>query len=119
MKRNKDMANLIYELEYIIGGACYNPNSYDGYTMEEGCAFRYPVTYYLPEYENLTKTRRKISGLPFKHMDTIKYVFGSNHLFIGEALVDVLEYLEERYDLDFNELEKQYKANLKKDKTKN
>lgn len=43
MKKTQNIANLIAELEYIIGDSCYNPNSYDGYTGEEGCEFRYPV----------------------------------------------------------------------------
>ena len=41
-----------------------------------------------------------------KEVETIKYKFGSNHLYIGLGLIKVLEYLEERYSLDFNELEK-------------
>lgn len=43
MKKTQNIANLIAELEYIIGDSCYNPNSYDGYIGEEGCEFRYPV----------------------------------------------------------------------------
>ena len=36
----------------------------------------------------------------------MKYKFGSNHLYIGEAIVNALEYLERQYGLDFNELTK-------------
>jgi len=39
----------------------------------------------------------------------MKYKFGVNELFIGMGLINVLEYLEDRYDLDFNELEKNRK----------
>lgn len=46
MRNNKRLANLIFELEYIIGSECYNPNSYDGYTGEEGKEFRYPIGRY-------------------------------------------------------------------------
>ena len=35
----------------------------------------------------------------------MKYAFGSNHLYIGDGLVEVLKYLEEIYNIDFNELE--------------
>lgn len=38
-------------------------------------------------------------------VETMKYKFGSNHLWIGTALEEVLEFLEERYDIDFNTLE--------------
>ena len=45
MKLTKKTIELICELEAIIGDECYNPNSYDGWTLEEGRAFRYPVTF--------------------------------------------------------------------------
>lgn len=45
MKLNKKTIELICELERVIGNECYNPNSFDGWTLEEGCSFRYPVTY--------------------------------------------------------------------------
>ena len=35
----------------------------------------------------------------------MKYVFGSNHLFVGKGLYNVLSALEKRYGIDFNELE--------------
>lgn len=43
-------------------------------------------------------------------LDSVKYMkyrFGSNELFIGLGLINVLEYLEDRYDLNFNDLEQQ------------
>ena len=30
---------------YKIGKQTYNPNSYNGWTGEEGCGFKYPVNY--------------------------------------------------------------------------
>ena len=30
MKITDEIADLIFELEYIIGKECYNPHSYDG-----------------------------------------------------------------------------------------
>lgn len=35
----------------------------------------------------------------------MKYVFGANHLYVGDGIVEILNYLEETYNLDFNELE--------------
>jgi hypothetical protein len=35
----------------------------------------------------------------------MKYVFGSNHLYIGSGIVETLRYLERVYNLDFNKLE--------------
>ena len=40
-------------------------------------------------------------------VEYMKYKFGSNELFIGKGLIHILEYLEDRYGLDFNELENQ------------
>ena len=40
MKLTKKTIQLICELESIIGDECYNPNSFDGWTLEEGCSFR-------------------------------------------------------------------------------
>lgn len=35
----------------------------------------------------------------------MKYVFGSNHLFIGKGIYNILNELEKRYGLDFNKEE--------------
>ncbi len=35
----------------------------------------------------------------------MKYRFGSNELYIGKGLIKVLEFLEERYGVDFHQLE--------------
>ena len=43
MKLTKATTDLVCELEHIIGSQCYNPNSLNGYTWEEGLEFRYPV----------------------------------------------------------------------------
>ena len=37
------------------------------------------------------------------HVNSIRYVFGSNNLFIGSAIVKVLERLENKYGLNFND----------------
>lgn len=105
MKLTKATTDLICELEYIIGSQCYNPNSLNGYTLEEGLEFRYPVSYENKEGDD-TRTRYKIRDIDKSKIDTIRYKFGSNHLYIGEAIIKVLNLLEEKYDLDFNELTK-------------
>lgn len=40
---DKDTARLICKLEYELGSQTYNPHSYNGWTGEEGCGFKYPV----------------------------------------------------------------------------
>ena len=105
MKLTKKTVELICELEKVIGNECYNPNSFDGWTLEEGCAFRYPVTYNDKDDEE-HKTRYLITDIDKDRINTMRYRFGSNNLFIGSAIHKVLERLEEKYDLDFNELTK-------------
>ena len=105
MKLTKATTDLICELEYIIGNQCYNPNSLNGYTLEEGCEFRYPVSYENNEGDD-SRTRSIIKNIDKSKINTIRYKFGSNHLYIGVAILEVLERLERKYGLDFNELTK-------------
>jgi len=116
MKLDKKMSIVIADLEFLIGSECYNPHSYDGWTGLHGCGFRYPISFPLSE-DNYRKVsghlnmdffieKKDITPNAVKHM---KYKLGANELFIGMGLINVLEYLEDRYDLDFNELEKNRK----------
>ena len=108
MKVNKSSVQLICDLERLIGGNCYNPNSLNGYTLEEGLEFRYPVCY---KDENGTerKVRNKIVNLKPKDLTSVRYQFGSNHLYIGDAVLKLLNHLENEFGLDFNELIKNKK----------
>lgn len=108
MKLTKATMDLICELEYIIGNQCYNPNSLNGYTLEEGCEYRYPVSYEDNEGDD-TRTRSIIKNINKSRINTIRYKFGSNHLYIGMGILEVLERLESKYGLDFNELTKSKK----------
>lgn len=107
MKVTTEIAALIAQLEYEIGRECYNPNSYDGYTGVEGAAFRYPVTIY--QDDNLRKYRYVIPAISPDEINTMKYVFGSNHLFIGNGICNILNMLEKRYGLDFSKMEDEIK----------
>ena len=116
MKLNKDLCAIIADLEQLIGSECYNPNSYDGWNDVEGCEFRYPISIRNQDGEfvkiktNINTTalldKKDITPDSIKYM---KYKFGSNELFVGLGIIKVLEYLENRYEIDFNELEKQLK----------
>ena len=44
-KITPEMMDLISRMEYKIGSSCYNADSYNGWTREYGCSFRYPLTY--------------------------------------------------------------------------
>ena len=109
MEINKNITELICSLEYIIGKQTYNPNSYNGWTGEEGLGFKYPVNY-CQSYDDLVedkylKTKFKIEYMHPKCIHTMNYAFGSNHLYIGTGIVRILEFLEDRYGLNINDLE--------------
>ena len=113
MKLTKKMCNVIADIEYLIGNECYNPKSYDGWNDIEGCSFRYPVN--VPnENGEFTKVHRvnikssymlDSKDISPKTLPFMKYKFGSNELLIGKGIINALEYLENRYGIDFNELE--------------
>ena len=118
MYLDENMMDMLCDIEEIIGSDCFNPSSYNGYTGEYGKEFRYPVK--LPigddsrEYHDFIKVNGNIMDearyydiKPFGFSNA-RYEFGSNHLYIGEAIIRVLEYLEQRYELDFNDLENTY-----------
>ena len=65
MQLTKRTIQLICDLERIIGNECYNPNSFDGWTLEEGKDFRYPVTYTDSEGEE-HKTRYTVRDVDKK-----------------------------------------------------
>ena len=113
MHLTQELMDLICEIEYIVGNQCYNPNSYDGYTGDEGCSFRYPVYVYTDKFgDELVKVRGKVnSSYSYAGKDTpdlvrgMRYKFGSNHLYIGEAIYKVLDMIQDRYGIDFSVLE--------------
>jgi len=111
MEISEEKIRLIKELEFIIGHECYNPNSYDGYAKTYGRSYRYPVSYfriYNGEKDEF-KEDWKLGNVDAEILPRLKYKFGSNHLYIGNALVNLINFLEKRYDIDFNELEKNIK----------
>ena len=121
MKINRSIVNLICELEFIIGNHCYNITSHNCRTGDEGCNIRFPLSV-LPttDADEPAKVRAKLTEdiiynrvwqgqYKESNIRSMTYRFGANHLLIGDAIIEVLEYLENRYNLDFNELEKAIK----------
>ena len=118
MEITKDTAELVYELEDSIGNRFYNPNSYNGYTGEEGLDYRYPVWIYkdIDKDDEPQKFYGKVHDIDGKNITSMKYKLGTNILFVGTAILDILDELEERYDIDFNELEDEYRKRNKSNK---
>ena len=125
MELTKETAKLVCNLEFLIGECCENNNSYNAYTDEYGCVFRYPVWVlctdiveengFKKEVDNSFKTSLNLADLfnvvSIDDVRNIFYKFGSNELNIGIGLISVLEFLEKRYGLNFNELENQVQRN--------
>ena len=114
---DKSIIRLIGEIEHIIGSEFYNPNSYDGWNDIEGCTFRYPIN--VPDKDGkYAKIRTNINTTALLDQNEItensvsnmKYKLGSNQLYIGRGIIKTLRYLEDRYNIDFNEMEKQIKS---------
>ena len=112
MKLDKKMCHVAADLEEIIGSECYNPNAYDGWNDVEGCSFRYPLS--LPCGDGKwIKVRQNLyhdwavnpERVGADDVQEMRYRFGSNQLMIGLGILKAMEYLEERYGLDFNALE--------------
>lgn len=117
MELTKEVIELICELEYEIGKECYNPNSYNGWTGEEGCSYRYPVNVHTgkPGERRSVPIRSKVSRVVEERtpaiIDSMKYRFGTNHLFVGKGIRNILTALEKRYGISFDELEKKLRDN--------
>lgn len=125
MELTKETAKLVCNLEFLIGECCENNNSYNAYTDEYGCVFRYPVWVLHTdiieengcekEVDNSFKTSLNLADLSnvvsIDDVRNIFYKFGSNELNIGIGLISVLEFLEKRYRFNFNELENQVQKN--------
>lgn len=102
---DKNIANLIGCLEYQIGKECYNSSSYDYVTQSYGVPFRYPV--HILENGIDSKKYGELSNIPPNQINHINYLFGTNQLYIGKGLINVLSFLEDRYNINFNKLEQQ------------
>ena len=121
MKITKKTARIICDIEHIIGNYCWNDNSAYG----NGGYIRYPVwvnrtnkiknnegkveetqQWEKIAYINVNDNKHSLSP---KDVKTLEYRFGANELVIGRAIIDTLEFLEDRYNIDFSELEKKRK----------
>ena len=107
MKVDQEIIELILELEHIVGQECFNPHSIDGYTWEEGNYFRYPVVADISKGIYIAKEKKFYGKIPYvipENIATIKYKFGANYLYIGIAIKKVLQFLEQKYSINFNYL---------------
>ena len=98
----KSRAKLLSELEYIIGGTCYNGNIQNygpgGVRQGAGRDFRYPLTLLSSDGGKL-KTKNKVLESDYSVLRSGYYAFGANRLGIIEALDKVLTHLETHHNL--------------------
>ena len=101
---SKARADLILELEKLVGQCAYNPHSerrtYDGEVIR-GKRFRYPSRF-------RTADSNSIQYLPKDQISpqvalSIHYKFGANELEIGKAIDAILKHLEDNHSLDLGE----------------
>lgn len=110
MNIDEIMVDVICDVESIIGSGTYNPR----YNDDEGYDYRYPVHFFstqkAKEEGNYSKEKETIRTI-FEpdQVKSMEYRFGSNYLNIGKSILDVLDFLEERYGIDFNHLEQEYR----------
>lgn len=104
------LKDLIIDLERKIGGECYNSNIQNygswGVWEGEGRDFKYPFNYY--DQKNKVKIKKWYMSedmLP-EEIKSSYYAFGANQLHIGRAILNLLECIENRYKINFVELEK-------------
>ena len=114
MKLTPALCKFIASLEYVVGNECYNPNSYNGWTEEYGLSYRYPVHVADSSGEdhrvksNVASLTRLLGEIDEDTINSMYYAMGTNELYIGQALISILEKLEERYGLDFAALEEAF-----------
>jgi len=100
MKHSKETTSLIYELEEIIGCKFRNYNKHDWKESYRQPVHGMGISSYTTQEEI---TSRYITP---EYIKSLHYTMGPVELKIGEALIEVLSRLENRYGLDFNKLEK-------------
>lgn len=131
MTINENIFKLISEMEYIVGNQTLSKSTFIGAgSVADDYAYRYPVRISLDgnqeesktqirgkvhtykevykAYDNTTKQMKVIKTMNTTPdmIGTMYYAFGSHKLYIGDALIKILEYLEKRYGIDFNDMEK-------------
>lgn len=81
-------------------------NQEESKTQIRGKVHTYKEVY--KAYDNTTKQMKVIKTINTTPdmIGTMYYAFGSHKLYIGDALIKILEYLEKRYGIDFNDMEK-------------
>ena len=109
MRKNKVTANIICELEYN-----FRYRIRDKFQKYQNP--KQPESHGVPVYKGYNPYDKKydcIKDIPFKTVRKMHYKFDDIDIHIGDALTDILEWLENRYNLDFYQLEQEYEEEMK------
>ncbi|MGO6709060.1 hypothetical protein [Rhizobium johnstonii] len=102
-KISKSRAQLLAQLENIIGSRCYNGNIQNygpgGFFEGAGRDFRYPLTMIDQTGEKIKRSYPAATDISPQVLSSGYYAFGANRLHIIQALNEVLDYLEEHNGL--------------------
>lgn len=98
----KERAEILADLEYIIGTNCYNGSIQNygpgGVYYGEGRTFRYPLTV-MHKLGEPHQVRSPAIGFSPDVLASGYYAFGANRLHIISALDELLRHLESNYGL--------------------
>ena len=107
--RNEERKQVLIKMEKIIGLNFFNGNIQNwgpnGQWLGEGRAFRYPV-----RLNKLGSKKIIDKDISIEELMTGRYAFGANQLHIFRALDEILNMLQNDYDLKIGEKKKNLKA---------
>jgi hypothetical protein len=104
------LSNLYLELEEILAGA----SDSSGYTKQYSSNRRYPIRIPMKDGTFIKGTRVLLGdGIEPKQFMGSHYSFGSHKFYAGQALCKIIDYLEQRYGIDFQALEKNLNSKTK------
>ena len=121
---SSDVLKIACDLVDEFGNKCitYDKDMYEKFNCLGSC-FTYNTNVHFKDHHEesyiFSRKALKDSSNPSDYYDTIerlRFKFGRNRLYAGEAVLCILDILEARYHLDFNKLEEkvQQKAKQKK-----
>ncbi len=113
IKRQRVMQNEVQPIELYIAleSILANKGDSSGYT-KTSYQPRYPLT--IPgNYSGWTRERNVDTNVPRVNFLNSYYKFGVHKFWVGSAIKSILDHLEKRYGLDFEELERVHQRAVK------
>ena len=116
-----DVLKIACDMVDELGAKCIAARNVKNGEFDFDSSFLYDSNVCLEDgkIKSLTRARQSFDDItgdePLdKRLERVRFTFGYNHLYAGEAALCILDMLEARYGLDFNELEKEFQRKAKK-----